>query len=67
MKRPDIKLLDVIGDLALIGTRIKGRIFASKPGHSINTQFAKKLAKHIKIAKRKDVPEFNVNINSPGT
>lgn len=59
------KLLDVIGDLALIGTRIKGRIFASKPGHSINTQFAKKLAKHIKIAKRKDVPEFNVNINSP--
>ncbi len=59
------KLLDVVGDLALIGTRIKGRIFASKPGHSINTQFAKKLAKHIKIAKRKNVPEFNVNMNPP--
>ena len=36
------KLLDVVGDLALIGTRIKGKIIANKPGHFINTQFAKK-------------------------
>ena len=37
------KLLDVIGDLALVGVRIKGRVIANKPGHFVNTQFAKKL------------------------
>ncbi|MCK5781361.1 MAG: UDP-3-O-[3-hydroxymyristoyl] N-acetylglucosamine deacetylase, partial [Flavobacteriales bacterium] len=36
------KLLDVIGDLALVGKRIKGKIIANKPGHFVNTQFAKK-------------------------
>lgn len=35
------KLLDVIGDIALIGTRIRGKIIANKPGHYVNTQFAK--------------------------
>ncbi|MBN1987243.1 MAG: bifunctional UDP-3-O-[3-hydroxymyristoyl] N-acetylglucosamine deacetylase/3-hydroxyacyl-ACP dehydratase [Prolixibacteraceae bacterium] len=39
------KLLDVIGDLALCGKRIKGRIIASKPGHRPNTLFAKALKK----------------------
>lgn len=39
------KLLDVIGDLALCGKRIKGRIIASKPGHRPNTLFAKELKK----------------------
>lgn len=39
------KLLDVIGDLALLGKRIKGRIIASKPGHGPNTMFAKELKK----------------------
>lgn len=39
------KLLDVIGDLALCGKHIKGRIIASKPGHSPNTIFAKALKK----------------------
>jgi UDP-3-O-[3-hydroxymyristoyl] N-acetylglucosamine deacetylase/3-hydroxyacyl-[acyl-carrier-protein] dehydratase len=43
------KLLDVIGDLALIGTRIRGKVIANKPGHYVNTQFAKKLIKIIKI------------------
>ena len=38
------KLLDVLGDLALIGKRIKGKVIAKKPGHSINTQFAKKVS-----------------------
>lgn len=42
------KLLDVIGDLALCGKHIKGRIIASKPGHGPNTLFAKKLKKTIK-------------------
>ena len=55
------KLLDVIGDLALIGTRIKGKIIANKPGHKINTLFAKKMSKIIKDEKRKNVPVFDLN------
>ena len=39
------KLLDVIGDLALMGKRIKGRVIATKPGHGPNTLFAKELKK----------------------
>ena len=39
------KLLDVIGDLALIGRRIKGKIVATKPGHTANIEFAKILKK----------------------
>ncbi|HEY4617934.1 MAG TPA: UDP-3-O-acyl-N-acetylglucosamine deacetylase, partial [Flavobacterium sp.] len=38
------KLLDVVGDLALIGTKIQGKVIANKPGHFVNTQFAKKMA-----------------------
>ncbi|HSP12476.1 MAG TPA: bifunctional UDP-3-O-[3-hydroxymyristoyl] N-acetylglucosamine deacetylase/3-hydroxyacyl-ACP dehydratase [Salegentibacter sp.] len=56
------KLLDVIGDLALIGTRIKGKVIANKPGHHVNTQFAKKMAKIIKAAKRNNVPKINPDI-----
>jgi len=55
------KLLDVIGDLALVGIRIKGKIIANKPGHFVNTQFAKKLSKIIKIEKRNKVPKFDLN------
>lgn len=55
------KLLDVIGDLALIGTRIKGKVIANKPGHRVNTEFAKKLAKHIKAEKRNAVPKIDLN------
>lgn len=55
------KLLDVVGDLALIGTKIKAKIIANKPGHQINTNFAKKLSKQIAIAKRKNVPEFDLS------
>lgn len=40
------KLLDVIGDLSLVGQRIKGRITAYKPGHYANTEFAKKILNH---------------------
>lgn len=50
------KLLDVIGDLALIGTRIRGKVIANKPGHFVNTLFAKKLQKIIKQEKRNYVP-----------
>ena len=38
------KLLDVLGDLALIGRRIRGKVIAKKPGHHINTEFAKKIS-----------------------
>ncbi|WP_055444760.1 bifunctional UDP-3-O-[3-hydroxymyristoyl] N-acetylglucosamine deacetylase/3-hydroxyacyl-ACP dehydratase [Lacinutrix himadriensis] len=55
------KLLDVIGDLALVGTRIRGKIIANKPGHFINTQFAKKLSKIIKHEKRNYVPDVDLN------
>lgn len=55
------KLLDVIGDLALVGTRIRGKVIANKPGHYVNTQFAKKLSKIIKTEKRNQVPSFDIN------
>ncbi len=55
------KLLDVVGDLALVGTRIKGKVIANKPGHLVNTNFAKKLAKIIKLEKRNYVPEVDLN------
>ena len=41
------KLLDVLGDLALIGRRIRGKVIAKKPGHFINTEFAKKISELI--------------------
>ena len=42
------KLLDVIGDLSLAGMRLQGKVIANKPGHFVNTQFAKKMSKIIK-------------------
>jgi len=56
------KLLDVVGDLSLIGTRIQGKVIANKPGHFVNTQFAKKMAKIIKIEQRNYVPVFDLNL-----
>ncbi len=50
------KLLDVVGDLALVGVPIRGKVIANKPGHSVNTSFAKKLSKIIKLEKRNKVP-----------
>lgn len=55
------KLLDVMGDLALVGTRIRGKIIATKPGHFTNTQFAKKLSKIIKNERRNNVPKIDIN------
>ena len=42
------KLLDVLGDLALLGVRIKGKVLATKPGHRANTEMVKVLKKNIK-------------------
>lgn len=43
------KLLDVIGDMALIGKPIKGRVIATRPGHSINAKLARIIRKQIKL------------------
>lgn len=42
------KLLDVLGDISLIGRPLRGKVLATRPGHSINTAFAKKIRKEIK-------------------
>ncbi len=54
------KLLDVVGDLALAGVKIKGKVIANKPGHYVNTQFAKKLNRQWKLQKKKNVPDFDL-------
>lgn len=57
------KLLDVIGDLALIGYPIKARIIANRPGHSTNVEFAKKIKQYIKKNKHtKDVPVYDPTV-----
>jgi len=64
------KLLDVIGDLALCGVRLKGRIIATKPGHSANVELAKILRTNIKTFQIKPLapsydpekkPHFDIN------
>ena len=55
------KLLDIIGDIALIGAPMKGRVIATRPGHAINTKLAKLLRRDVK---RMDViaPIYNPNV-----
>lgn len=50
------KLVDVIGDLALCGVRLKGRIIANKPGHHANVEFAKLIRQRIKATHNKPLP-----------
>lgn len=54
------KLLDVIGDLALVGKPIRGRIVATKPGHAANVEFAKLLKQNL-LEKRKlsGIPKYD--------
>jgi UDP-3-O-[3-hydroxymyristoyl] N-acetylglucosamine deacetylase/3-hydroxyacyl-[acyl-carrier-protein] dehydratase len=57
------KLLDVIGDLALIGYPIKARIIANRPGHSTNIEFAKKIKHYIRKNKHvKNVPVYDPSV-----
>lgn len=57
------KLLDVIGDLALCGLPIKGRIIATRPGHMANVEFAKIIRKEIKKrALKPETPFYDPNI-----
>ena len=54
------KLLDVLGDLALVGYAFKAHIIANRPGHSSNVKFAKKIKDHIKKNKLKPiVPKYD--------
>ena len=54
------KLLDVVGDLALVGYNIKAHIIASRPGHASNVEFAKKIKQFIKRNKHlSDVPTYD--------
>lgn len=56
------KLLDVIGDLSLVGLPIKGRIVATKPGHKVNVEFAKLLRnKYLDQIKLKGKPKYDPN------
>ena len=55
------KLLDVIGDLALIGKPIKGRIIATRPGHTINNRFARQMRKEIRLHEVQ-APTYNCNM-----
>jgi UDP-3-O-[3-hydroxymyristoyl] N-acetylglucosamine deacetylase/3-hydroxyacyl-[acyl-carrier-protein] dehydratase len=56
------KLLDVIGDLALVGMPLKGHIMAARPGHAANVAFAKKIKALIKKEKaKKNIPHYNPN------
>lgn len=56
------KLLDVVGDLALVGFPFKAHIIANRPGHSSNVKFAKKIKEHIKKNKNKQaVPKYDPN------
>ena len=55
------KLLDVVGDLALLGTRIKGKVIANKPGHFVNTMFTKRLASVIKNEEKNLAPVIDLN------
>jgi UDP-3-O-[3-hydroxymyristoyl] N-acetylglucosamine deacetylase / 3-hydroxyacyl-[acyl-carrier-protein] dehydratase len=57
------KLLDIIGDLALVGQPIKGRVVATKPGHYANTRLAKVIRQEIKKAhSKKDIPVYDPTI-----
>ncbi len=56
------KLLDVIGDLALIGKPIRGKIVATKPGHTANVEFARILKKHLTEKRRLlGIPKFDAD------
>lgn len=54
------KLLDIVGDLALVGVPLKMHILAARPGHAGNIAFAKKIKELIK-SKKKDVVKFDLN------
>lgn len=57
------KLLDLLGDFALLGMRIKGRVWATRPGHYANSEFMKQLKQRIRTAGEK--PRFKYDPKKP--
>ncbi|HVD99417.1 MAG TPA: bifunctional UDP-3-O-[3-hydroxymyristoyl] N-acetylglucosamine deacetylase/3-hydroxyacyl-ACP dehydratase [Cytophagaceae bacterium] len=55
------KLLDMIGDLALVGRPLKAQILAARPGHAANVAFAKKIKKLMKETSRNQAPKYDPN------
>jgi UDP-3-O-[3-hydroxymyristoyl] N-acetylglucosamine deacetylase/3-hydroxyacyl-[acyl-carrier-protein] dehydratase len=55
------KLLDLLGDLALVGRPLKGKILATRPGHASNVEFAKLIKQYIKKKSKEALPEFDIN------
>ncbi|WP_323757394.1 bifunctional UDP-3-O-[3-hydroxymyristoyl] N-acetylglucosamine deacetylase/3-hydroxyacyl-ACP dehydratase [Roseivirga sp.] len=56
------KLLDVVGDLALIGRPLKAQILAARPGHAANVAFAKKVKKEMQLAKN-SAPQYDPKVD----
>ena len=57
------KLLDVIGDMALLGVPVQGKIISNKPGHTANVEFTKLLkALYTKQKRTKNVPKYDPNV-----
>jgi UDP-3-O-[3-hydroxymyristoyl] N-acetylglucosamine deacetylase/3-hydroxyacyl-[acyl-carrier-protein] dehydratase len=59
------KLLDIVGDLALVGVHMKIHILAARPGHAANVEFAKKLKALVKKERAKKTPEISFHPESP--
>ncbi len=59
------KLLDVVGDLVLVGRPIKGQIIATRPGHAANVEFARKIKQLIKAEKNKRSEPPIIDISQP--
>ncbi|SFP91974.1 bifunctional UDP-3-O-[3-hydroxymyristoyl] N-acetylglucosamine deacetylase/3-hydroxyacyl-ACP dehydratase [Hymenobacter arizonensis] len=55
------KLLDLVGDLALVGRPLKGQILAARPGHAANVAFAKRIKKKMLEARSNPVPVYDMN------
>ena len=53
------KLLDLLGDFALLGMRIKGRVWATRPGHYANTEFMKELSRSIRRSGEKPMFKYS--------
>ncbi|OUT99145.1 MAG: UDP-3-O-[3-hydroxymyristoyl] N-acetylglucosamine deacetylase [Flammeovirgaceae bacterium TMED32] len=56
------KLLDIVGDLALVGRPIKAQIMAARPGHAANIAFARKLKKIIQKTAHSKIPQYDPKI-----
>lgn len=53
------KLLDLMGDLALVGRPLKGQILASRPGHAANVELARKIKKMILESEKNQIPKYD--------